>query len=163
LISAAFVDPLPAERIVLQEAADGLHFAPTVYAVVASADNGYRFTLPAVAAGNYYLVQFIGDGGTVYSKVLPPLEDGWSPRPGQARVFPVPATNFVYVSTAPDEKVTSAVVINCTGQVLRSIPLPAGNTVVRCELPVSLPAGIFLIRLMGRDKTALTVRVLKTP
>jgi hypothetical protein len=41
--------------------------------------------------------------------------------------------------------------------------LSAGNTVVRCELPVSLPAGIYFIRLTARDKTPLTVRVLKTP
>jgi len=95
--------------------------------------------------------------------LLPPSGDDRSPRPGQARVFPDPATNFVYVSTAPDEKVTSAMLINCMGQVLRSIPFSAGNTVVRCELPASLSAGIYFIRLTGRNRTPLTVRVLKTP
>jgi hypothetical protein len=163
LITATLGDALPAERIVLEGAADGVHFTPTVYAAVAGADNSYRFTLPAVAAADYYRVQAIGDDGSVYSKVLPPSGDGWTPRPGPARVFPDPATNFVYVSTAPDEKVTSAVVINCIGQVLGSIPLSAGQTVVRCELPASLSAGIYFIRLTGRDRTPLTVRVLKTP
>jgi hypothetical protein len=163
LITAALGDTLPAERIVLEGAADGVHFAATVYTAVSGAGNSYRFTLPAFAAGNYYRVQAIGNDGSVYSKVLPPLGDGWSPRPGQVRVFPVPATNFVYVSTAPDEKVTSAVVINCMGQVLRSIPFSAGNTVVRCELPAALSAGIYFIRLTEMGRTPLTVRVLKTP
>jgi hypothetical protein len=163
LITAALGDDLPAERIVLAGAADGVHFTPTGYAAVAGAGNSYRFTLPAVAAGNYYRVQAIGDAGSVYSKVLPPWGDSWSPRPGQARVFPDPATNFVYVSIAPDEKFTSAVVINCMGQIVRSIPLSAGKTVVRCELPASPSAGIYFIRLTGRDGASLTVRVLKTP
>jgi hypothetical protein len=163
LITAALEDALPPERIVLEGAADGVHFTPTVSTAMAGAGNSYRFILPAVAAGNYYRVRAIGDEGSVYSNVLPPLGDGWSLRPGEARVFPDPAINVVYVSTASDEKFTSAVVIDCMGQVLRSIPLSAGNTVVRCELPVSLPAGIYFIRLTGRDRTPLTVRVLKTP
>jgi hypothetical protein len=163
LITATLGDTLPAGRIVLEGAADGVHFTPTVYAAMAGTGNSYRFTLPAAAAGNYYRVQAIGDDGSVYSKVLPPLEDGWSPRPGQVRVFPDPATNFVYVSTPSDEKVTLAVVINSMGQVLRSIPLSAGNTVVRCDLPASLAAGIYFIRLTGRDRAPLTVRILKTP
>ncbi|HEY4148550.1 MAG TPA: T9SS type A sorting domain-containing protein [Chitinophagaceae bacterium] len=163
LITAAFGDALPGKRIVLEAAADGLYFTPTVYAAVAAAGSRYRFTLPAVAAGSYYRVRATGDGGSVYSNVLPPLADGWSPGAGQARIFPDPATNFVYVSTAPDEKITSAVVINCMGQVLRSIPLPAGKTVVHCELPASLTAGIYFIRLTGRGRTPLMVRVLKTP
>jgi hypothetical protein len=163
LINAELEDALPVERIVLEGAADGVHFTPTVYAAVAGAGNSYRFTLPAVAAGSYYRVQAIGDDGSVYSKVLPPSGDSWSPGPGQVRVFPDPATNFVYVSTAPDEKVTSAVVINCIGQVLRSIPLSAGKTFVRCELPASMSAGIYFIRLTGRDGASSTVRVLKTP
>jgi hypothetical protein len=162
LITAALGDALPAERIVLEGAADGVHFAPTGYTAVAGAGNSYRFTLPAVAAGNYYRVRAIGDDGPVYSKVLPPLGDGWSPRSGQVRVFPDPATNFVYVSIAPDEKVTSAAVINCMGQVLLSVPLSAGKSVVRCELPASLSAGIYFIKLTGRGRTPLTVRVLKT-
>jgi hypothetical protein len=91
------------------------------------------------------------------------LGDVEFPRPGQPRVFPDPATNFVSVSIAPDEKFTSAVVINCMGQVLGSIPLSAGQTVIRCELPASLCAGIYFIRLTGRDRASLTVRVLKTP
>jgi hypothetical protein len=160
LINAELEDALPVERIVLEGAADGVHFTPTGYAAVAGAGNSYRFTLPAVGAGNYYRVQAIGDAGSVYSKVLPPWGDT---RPGQARVFPDPATNFVYVSIAPDEKFTSAVVINCMGQIVRSIPLSAGKTVVRCELPPSLSAGIYFIRLTGRDGASLTVRVLKTP
>jgi hypothetical protein len=163
LITAALGDTLPAQRVVLEGAADGIHFAPTVYAAVAGAGNSYRFTLPAVAAANYYRIQAIGDYGSAYSKVLPPSVDGWSARPGQALVFPDPATNFVYVSTAPDEKVTSAVVINCVGQVLRSIPLSAGKTFVRCELPPSMSAGVYFIRLTRKDGTLLTVRVLKTP
>ncbi|HEY4285948.1 MAG TPA: T9SS type A sorting domain-containing protein [Puia sp.] len=166
LITAELGDALPAERIILEAAADGVHFAPTAYAAMAGAGEGvgasYGFTLPSVAAGNYYRVQAIGNDGSVYSKVLPPSGDGWSLRPGQARVFPDPATDFVYVSTAPGEKFTSAVVINCLGQVLRSIPLPAGSAVVRCELPASLPAGIYFIRLTGKDRTPLTVRVLKS-
>jgi hypothetical protein len=163
LITAALEDALPAEHVVLEGASDGIHFAPTVYAAVAGAGNSYRFTLPAAAAANYYRVQAIGDDGSVYSKVLPPWVDGWSARPGQALVFPDPATNFVYVSTAPDENVTSAVVINCIGQILRSIPFSAGKTFVRCELPAPLSAGIYFIRLTGRDGTFLTVRILKTP
>jgi hypothetical protein len=163
LITATLGDTLPAGRIVLEGAADGVHFTPTVYAAMDGTGNSYRFTLPAAAAGNYYRDQAIGDDGSVYSKVLPPLEDGWSPRPGQVRVFPDPATNFVYVSTPSDEKVTLAVVINSMGQVLRSIPLSAGNTVVRCDLPASLAAGIYFIRLTGRDRAPLTVRILKTP
>jgi hypothetical protein len=163
LITAVLGDTSPVERLVLEAAGDGVHFTPTDYTAVAGAGNSYRFTLPALAAGNYYRVQAIGDEGTVYSNVLPPLRDGWSLRPGEVRVFPDPATNVVYVSTASDEKFTSAVVINCMGQVLRSIPLSAGNTVVRCELPPSLPAGIYFIRLTGRGRTPLTVRVLKTP
>jgi hypothetical protein len=163
-ITAALGVALPAERIVLTEAADGAHFTPTIYAAVPAADNHYRFTLPAVAARNYYRVQAIGDDGSDhYSKVLPPSGIDWSLLPGQARVFPDPATNFVYVYTAPDEKFTSAAVISCMGQVLRSIPLPAGTPFVRCELPASLPAGIYFIRLNGMDRTPLTVRVLKTP
>ena len=163
LITAEFGDALPAERILLEAAADGIHFTPTVYTAVTGAGNSYRFTLPAVAAANYYRVLAIGDDGSIYSKVLPPAGNGWSLPPGQARVFPDPATNFVYVSVAPDENFTSAMVINCMGQVLRSIPLPAGKAVVRCELPASLPAGFYFIRLTRGDRTALTVRVLKTP
>ncbi len=163
LITAALGDAIPAEHMVLEGAEDGVNFTPTVYTAVAGAGNSYRFTLPAAAAGKYYRVLAIRDDGAVYSKVLPPSGDGWPPRPGQARVFPDPATNFVYVSTAPDEIITSAVVINCMGQVLRSIPLSAGKTAVRCELPASLPAGIYFIRLMKNDRTPLTVRVLKTP
>ncbi len=161
LSTAALEDAVPAGRVVLEGAADGIHFTPTIYAAVAGAGNRHLFTLPAAAAGNYYRVQAIGDDGSVYSKVLPPLGNSWSPPPGQARIFPDPATNFVYVSTAPDEKITSALLINCMGQVLRSIPLSAGNTVVRCELPPSLSAGIYFIRLTGRDGAPLTVRVLK--
>jgi hypothetical protein len=41
--------------------------------------------------------------------------------------------------------------------------LSAGNTVVRCDLPASLAAGIYFIRLTGRDRAPLTVRILKTP
>ena len=163
LITAEIGDVLPPERIVLEGAADGVHFTPTVYTAEAGAGNSYRFTLPAVAAGNYYRVQAIGDDGSVYSKVLPPLGCGWTSRPGQRRVFPDPATNFVYVSTAPDEKFTSAVVINCMGQILGSILFSAGQTVIRCELPASLSAGIYFIRLAARDRTPMTVRVLKTP
>jgi hypothetical protein len=163
LITAELGNALPAERIVLERAADGVHFTPTSYPAVAGAGNSYRFTLPAFAAGNYYRVQAIGDDGSVYSKVLPPSGDGGSPPPGQARVFPDPVTNFVYVSIAPDEKFTSAMVMNNIGQVLRCIPVSSGQAVIRCELPTSLPAGIYFIRLMGKDMTPLTVRVLKTP
>ena len=130
---------------------------------MADAGNRYRFTLPAVAAGNYYRVQAIGDEGSVYSKVLPPWGGDWSGRPGNVRVFPDPATNFVYVSTAPDERITSAVIINCMGQILGIIPFTAGKTAVRCELPASLSAGIYFIRLTERDRAPLTVRVQKTP
>ena len=87
--------------------------------------------------------------------------DGLSPRTGKTPVFPNPATNFVYVSNAPDEKFTSAVLINCMGQVLQNIPLPARTPVVRWELPGSLSAGIYFIRLTGMGRTPLTVRVLK--
>jgi hypothetical protein len=163
LITAAFGDALPAEHIALEQASDGANFTPTAYTAVATAGNHYRFTLPAVTAGNYFRVQAIGDDGAVYSNVLPPLGDASSPRPGQPRIFPVPATNFVYVYTAPDEKVTSAAVINCMGQVLRSIPVPARTTVIRCELPSSLPAGIYFIRLTEMDRMPLTVPILKTP
>ncbi len=156
-------DALSAERLVLERATDGVHFTPTAYAATAGAGNSYRFTLPAAAADNYHRVKTIGDDGSAWSKVLPPSGNGWPAGPGQARVFPDPATNFVYISIAPDEKVTSAVVINNMGQILRSIPLSAGNTVVRCELPPSLPGGIYFIRLTGKDRTPLTVRVLKTP
>ncbi len=162
LITAAVEDALPPERIVLEGAADGVHFTPTVSTAVAGAGNSYLFTLPAAAAGNYYRIQAIGDAGSIYSNVLPPLRDDRS-LDQEAHVFPDPATNFVYVSTASDEKFTSAEVINCTGQILRTIPLSVGNTVVRCELPVSLPAGIYFIRLTGGNRTPLTVRVLKTP
>lgn len=162
-ITAELGDSLPAERIVLEGAADGIHFTPTAYTAVADAGNRYRFTLPAVAAGNYYRVQAIGDDGSVYSKVLPPWGGDWSGRPGNVRVFPDPATNFVYVSTAPDERITSAVIINCMGQILGIIPFTAGKTAVRCELPPSLSAGIYFIRLTERDRAPLTVRVQKTP
>ena len=162
-ITAELGDSLPAERIVLEGAADGIHFTPTAYTAVADAGNRYRFTLPAVAAGNYYRVQAIGDDGSVYSKVLPPWGGDWSGRPGNVRVFPDPATNFVYISTAPDERITSAVIINCMGQILGIIPFTAGKTAVRCELPASLSAGIYFIRLTERDRAPLTVRVQKTP
>ncbi|HEX3934311.1 MAG TPA: T9SS type A sorting domain-containing protein [Puia sp.] len=160
-ITAALGVALPAERIVLEAGADGAHFTPTVYPAVADAYNRYRFTLPDVAAGSYYRVQAIGDDGSVYSKILPPLGDGWLAQAGRARVFPDPATNYVDVYTAPDEKVTTAVLINGMGQVLRNIPWPAGTPIVRCELPTSLPAGIYFIRLMGMGGTTSTVRVWK--
>jgi hypothetical protein len=163
LITAEPGVALPAENIVLEEAADGVHYTPTVYTALPGAGKHYQFTLPAVAARNYHRVQAIDGSGPVYSNVLPPLGDGWSPLPGQARVFPIPATNFVYVYTAPDEKITSAVVINCIGQTLRSISLPAATQLVRCELPPSLPAGIYFIRLTRTDRAPLMVRVLKTP
>ncbi|MEI9809927.1 MAG: hypothetical protein WDO16_19795 [Bacteroidota bacterium] len=44
LITAALGDVLPAERIVLEAAADGVHFIPTGYAAVAGSGNRYRFT-----------------------------------------------------------------------------------------------------------------------
>jgi hypothetical protein len=110
-----------------------------------------------------YLIILLPLGPLDVQEQLPPSGDGWSPSPGEVHVFPDPATNFVDVSTAPNEKITSAVVINCMGQVLRSIPFSAGNRVVRCELPASLPAGIYFIRLMARNRTPLTVRVMKTP
>lgn len=166
LITATLGDDLPAERIILVSAADGVHFTPTGYEAVAGAANSYRFTLPAPASGNYHRLQLIGDDGrAIYSKVLPPLKDGWPLRPGKASAFPDPATNFVYVSIASDEKVISAMVVNCLGQVLRDIPFSAGNTdmAVRCELPPSLPAGIYFIRLMLKDRAPLTVRLLKAP
>jgi hypothetical protein len=163
LVTAELGDVLRTDRLVLEAAADGIHFSPTAYTAAGGAGNRYRFTLPAAAAGSYHRVQAIGDAGPVYSKVLPPLEDDRSPRPGQARVFPDPATNFVNVSIMPDEKFTSAEVINCMGQVLLSNLLPPGKTVVRCELPASLSAGLYFIRLTGMGKAPLTVRVLKTP
>ncbi|HVU55597.1 MAG TPA: T9SS type A sorting domain-containing protein [Puia sp.] len=163
LITTTLGDAVPAEHIVLEEAADGAHFTPTVYTTIATTGNHYRFTLPATAAGSYHRIQVIGDGRSVYSKVLPPLLNSTSLRPGQTRVFPDPVTDFIYVCVTPDEKFTSATVIDCMGQVLRSIPLPIGASVVRCELPSSLPAGIYIIRLTGMGMAPLTVRVLKAP
>jgi hypothetical protein len=94
----------------------------------------------------------------------PPLQESWSPGSGHPRVFPNPATNVVNIYTTSDEKITSAVVLNGVGQIIHSIPLPARRTpVIRCELPPSLPAGLYFIRLMEMDRPLLTVRVLKTP
>lgn len=163
LIIAELGDPLRAERIILEEAVDGDHFIPTTYSAVGSAGNRYRFTLPARAAGSYYRVRVTGDNGPVYSKILSPSANGWSSRTTQVRVFPNPAASFVYVYTTPDEKITSAVLINSMGKTLQGIAILAGTRVVRCELPASLPAGIYFIRLTGMDNSFSTVRVLKMP
>ncbi|HEY4337454.1 MAG TPA: polymer-forming cytoskeletal protein [Puia sp.] len=138
LITAELGIDLPAERLVLEEAMDGVHFTPTVYTAVADAGNRYRFTLPALAAANYFRVQAIGDDGPIYSKVLPPMGIG-------SNAF------------------TSAVLINSMGQVLGTLPLPASTPVIRWTLPPSLPAGIYFIRLTGMGRAPLIVRVLKTP
>lgn len=83
-------------------------------------------------------------------------------RSSHTYIFPNPATDFINVSVAPGEKVTSVVVSNCMGQVVRIIPLSAGTPVVRCELPASLPAGLYFIRLTGMLKEPLTARILKS-
>jgi len=161
LITATPEDTLRAEHIVLESAEDGADFKPTSYTAAEVADNRYVFTLPVSAAGDYFRVQAIWDNRSFYSKVLPPSGEE---RPGGARqthVFPNPASNFVYVSIASDETINSAVVLNSIGQVVQIIPLPAGTPVVRCELSASLPAGVYFIRLMGKLRTPLTVRVLK--
>ncbi len=161
-ITATLEDSLPSEQIVLESAENGTDFTPTSYTAVVSRGNHYLFTLPATAAGNYYRVEAIGDYGILYSKVLPPSGDDQSDGAGQIHVYPNPAANFVYLSVASDEKVNSVVVLNCMGQVVRTIFLPVGTQVVRCELPSSLPAGIYFIRLMGTFRTPVTVRLVKT-
>jgi len=162
LITATPEDTLPAERVVLESAEDGADFIRTSYTAVAVAGNRYVFTLPVSAARDYYRVQAIWDNQTFYSKVLPPSMEEQPDGVSQTHVFPNPASDFVYVSVASDEKVKSAVVMNCTGQVVQIIPFSAGTPLVRCELSASLPAGIYLIRLMGTFRTPVTVRVLKT-
>ena len=76
-------------------------------------------------------------------------------------VFPNPVVNAVYV-TAPGDKFSGATLINCMGQEVRQFYLPPGSANVRCELPVSLPAGIYFIRLTKRGRAPITVRVLKS-
>ncbi len=161
LITADPGNGYPKVRLVLEGSPDGVHFTETDYTAVAGAGSSWLFTLPAIAARNYYRVQVIGNGGSFYSKMLPPSDDGWSIGAGQVQVFPNPATNFVYISIAPDEKFTSAVVINCIGQVLREIPLVTGTRVTRCELPASLPAGNYFIRLKGMNGICKTARIVK--
>ncbi len=162
LIIATPEDTLPAEHMVLESAEDGASFISTSYTAVAYTGNRYVFTLPVLAARDYYRVRAIWDNKSFYSKVLPPSQEEQPDGAGQTHVFPNPATNFVYVSIASDEKVNSVMVLNSIGQVVQIIPLPAGTQVVRCELSAALPAGIYLIRLIGTIRTPVTVRILKT-
>jgi hypothetical protein len=161
LISALLGEALTTEHIVLESTDNGVSFIATGYIAVDDGSDGYRFTLPASASVNYYRVRVIRDGETVYSKVLPPLSKGWS---SQVRVFPDPVTNFIFVATAANEKITSAVMINCMGQTVYTIPVSGVNTNpgVRYEFPASLPAGIYFIKLMEKDRAPLTFRILKS-
>jgi hypothetical protein len=162
LITATLEAGLPAEQVVLESAENGTDFSPTSYNAVVSGGNRYLFTLPASAAGNYYRVEAIGDYGHLYSKVLPPSEEGQYDGTGQTRIYPNPAANFVYVSIASNEKVNSVLVFNSMGQEVGKISLPMGIQLVRCELPASLPVGVYFIRLVGTLRTPVTVRVIKT-
>lgn len=163
LITADPGNGYPTERLVLEGSPDGVHFNPTAYVAVAGTGNSYHFTLPAVAARNYYRVQVQSSNNSFYSKTLPPSAVGWSNGAGHAQAFPNPATNFVYIPAAPDEKFTSAILINYMGQTIREIRLFAGAGIARCELPASLPAGIYFIRLKGPGGKYLTTRVVKAP
>lgn len=161
LITVKLGSALPAAHIELQGAADGAHFIPAGYTAVAGPGNSYQFILPAIEAANYYRIKVTGDNGPFYSKVLPPIKNDWPSVSGKVRIFPVPATSFVHISVASNEKIKSAVLINSIGKVFWSIPWPAGTPVVHCELPYSLPEGIYFIRLVRMDNTYLTVRILK--
>ncbi|MEJ0105115.1 MAG: hypothetical protein WDO19_22315 [Bacteroidota bacterium] len=104
LITVQLGDALQEERLVLESAEDGLHFTPTVFEAVVGTDNRYQFTLPAVAAGNYYRIRATRDNVSVYSNVLLPSKNARSGDMQQAYAFPNPAINFVYVAIAPNEK-----------------------------------------------------------
>lgn len=162
LITAYPGDGYPKASFVLEGSPDGAHFTPTAYAAVAGPGNSYQFSLPAGAAGNFYRVQVTGIGGSFYSKILSPSENVSPNGYGQVKVFPNPATNFLYISISPDEKFTSAAVISSLGQVLKEIPLVAGTTITRCELPPAMPAGTYFVRLNGKGRTSRTVRMIKT-
>ena len=167
LIAELYAD-LPVRQVILESSADGSNFAAAPYtATVAdgigsdAADGAsvkYLFTLPLSGSGKYYRVHVLGDGTALYSSILSP--DGQAEQ-AAGFVFPDPATNFVYLSFKANNKFTTACLISNMGQVLQRSALPSSVTTVRFDLPASLAAGIYFIKVTGPGEAPLIARVLK--
>ena len=108
----------------------------------------------------YYRLMATSGSITVYSSILvPAVATGGS---SAARVYPDPATNFIYLQQPGAAGYTQAVVVNTAGQLMQVNPLPAGGGTIRLDLPARLAAGMYFVRFTGGGLTPLTVPVLKT-
>jgi hypothetical protein len=172
LVAELYSD-IPVRQVILESSADGVNFSATPYS--ATSDEGgssppfspttsmpglakYLFMLPLQESGKYYRVRILSEAAPIYSSILPPFGQ---PAATAGFAFPDPATNFVYLTLKANNKYTGACLISNTGQVLLRSALPASSTTVRFDLPSSLAAGIYFIKVTGPGEAPLMARVLK--
>lgn len=162
--SADINTTVPVNQVWLQSSTDGHSFTTLPEVGRESTGTGgtahYSYTVPMPVTSTYYRLMATSGSITVYSSILAPAFTSGGNR--AARVYPDPATDFVYLQQPGTAGYTQAVVVNTAGQLLQVNPLPTGGGTVRLDLPARLAAGIYFVRFTGGGLTPLTVPVLKT-
>lgn len=176
--SADINTALPVSQVVLQSSTDGHSFATLAAAAAETAGAGgtagtdgtggttgtgeghYLFTIPMPATASYFRLMATSGSAIVYSSILAPTAAVGGG--GVVRVYPDPATDFVYLQQPGAAVYTQAAVMNTAGQLMQVNALPATGGTVRVDLPARLAAGIYFVRFTGPGLAPLAVLMLKT-
>lgn len=179
---------LPVQQVVLESSADGRQFITSPYTATLSTAGGNTlntadanplntagnnlsgtgtgqvndvFTVPVQPAAVYYRVRVVSASSTFYSQVLA-LPGQTVTGPGWT-IFPDPFTQYIYLQLPSNSSYTAVSVVSSAGQLIlqKNLPVPTPAGPLRIDLPPSLSAGIYFIKITGPGETPLLQKALK--